>query len=180
MASVWRETQKTDLSIDETLAAVLDKYKVDFSCLDHETKKKGRQAIFSSMTWLTLLARPSWDTESSTLTIVLPRKCESIKTSQNIDISKRPFASVLRGFGHLFPLYQTLSPAIESSPSTLLHAPSISFHSLKNIAKVRIQWTSALSCHLMFHPRSRSLLMFAFPTFCVLSLKSTCASSFER
>lgn len=180
VASVWRENQTPDPSIDETLAAVANKYNADLSRLDSDTKKEGRRAVFGSLIWLTLLAKPSWATETNTLAIVLPSNPKNVKTSQSIEMSKRPFASVLRGFGHLLPPCQTLSSNIDNSPSLSLHASSISYHSLKNVAKVRIQWTSALSCHLMFYPSSRSLLMFAFPTLCALSLRSAGDSAFER
>lgn len=50
VASVWRETERSDLSIDETLAAVLVRYQADHEHINHETKNTGRQAIFSTIT----------------------------------------------------------------------------------------------------------------------------------
>ena len=114
----------------------------------------------------------------SSLLIEMPIRRDDIKTTQNIDISKRPLASLLRGFGHLLPTHE-LAADLDERSSALLHAPSISYYSLKTVGKIRIVWTSALACHLMFQPRDRSLLLFAFPTFCALSLKTPAQSSFE-
>lgn len=91
--------------------------------------------------------------------------------TQGFDDKDQPISHLLRKFGDFIPEFkgEALRSAYDWGPSQqnehIEHA-HVRFHTLMNVAKVRIEWVDTLSLHFEFDSRNRTLRLFRFPSFC--------------
>lgn len=112
--------------------------------------------------WLTSLVKPARNIAWGNFSISIPAKQPGLITSQSLDNGRLPIAGLLRGFGNLLPI---LEPNVASSQqSDVLHVSTLNFHSVKSFGKINVEWVDTWSAHLDFHPLTRTLLLFRFPT----------------
>lgn len=159
------ETIKSHPLGDPSLNAILDgtlaKYGIKLSA--SKTRTSGQHMIFIIVGWLTMLFRPLGPASTdSNFRLLLLDKQSHFKASQGIETSRRPIAGLLRGLGSLLPNVETGRP-------DQIHVSRLNVWTLKTIGKINIQWVDTLSAHLDFHPASKTLLLFRFPTFCAVN-----------
>jgi hypothetical protein len=132
-----------------------------------EARIAGQHAIFCFLGWTTMLFRPSRPPlGNNKFCLSVLDEQTTIKSCQSIESAKRPIAGFLRGLGPLLPPF-------DSSQYGQIHSSTINYYALSTIGKVNIKWVDTLSAHLEFHPLTRTLLVFRFPTFCALNCQGT-------
>ena len=174
VGAVLRDASQDGVSIDETIRLILERLHFSEDILDNETMAYARQAVFCGVAWLTMIFQPSLNArENRNLSINLPLSFEGLRSDQSIENARRPIVSLFRGFGDFLPSTERMSSELDALSSNLLYASNLNFESLKTVGKIRIEWTNALGCHLMFEPLSRTLLLYSFPTLCALGCLDT-------
>lgn len=182
VAASCKSTRKEGLSIDELLQSVLASTEISREDISNQLTISNRQAIFTVVSWLTMLVQPSSNVFGGRLHIIVDKKLEALQESQSQDRSPTPIFSLFRGFGCLVPSEARESNRHREAPSNVLDVSSLNYFCLKTIGKVNIKWTHTLDSHLMFHQRTRTLSLFGFPTFCALNIiaESNGGSFFDR
>jgi hypothetical protein len=155
-------------SLDEILEILLAKYNLSLKTLGDSAGKDARRIAFYTLLTLTTFIKPTLSITESDFTIEIPQKTAGFRDCQSIDCARRPIANLLRGYGHLLPSFEHVTREIENSESTFIRVSSLNYASLKMMAKVNIEWTPVLTCHLVFRPMSRTLMLYKFPTFCAI------------
>lgn len=160
-------------SIDEVVNAVRNQGRcLETTPLSTDEVLRNRKAIFYAISWLTMLMHAACKEEEEQFRIAASDDAEDSCRAQNIDMARRPIAALLRSFSStsLMP-----GPNVDFTASNLyrsgdlIYVSSIHYVSLRNIAKIRIQWTQSLAEHLHYLPSTRTLLVFRYPTFCALA-----------
>lgn len=167
LAEILREDQRQDKTIHNLLTKLLQRYGVEEKTLVDDDRIAGWQAIFLVLCWLTMAIQPGAHAEAESFSIPLPSCCISIQKPQRVDAARRSIIGLFRGFGQLLPEFD--GPTAKQS-STLLYVSSLNFKALRLFGRVRIDWTNALSAHLQFHPSTRTLHVFRFPSVCAMIL----------
>lgn len=170
VALILKDNSQDLQSIDDILQVILAPHNREVRDLDLQVKNRCRQAIFKTISWLTMVFTASREMAAGKFQIDLPPRCESIRHEQNMDNAVRPINRLVRGFGaSLLPSAEQAFPALEHSSGELIYASSMNIYSLRMIDKIRIHWTSSMGCHLMFNPLTRTLILYRFPTFCAMT-----------
>lgn len=163
IAAIFNDTNDDDASLSDHLDTLLSKHGITKStAISNDT---GIRLIFAAFCWLTCLLTPS-QIQSDALCIVILPKQSGLRARQMIDNAHRPIAGLLRGFGNILPPVESKND--QTHQSELLHTSVLNFYSLKTVGKINIQWVDILSAHLEFHPLSRTLMLYRFPTMCAL------------
>lgn len=178
---------KEELSIDNIIQLWANKRKRDLEIdqLDIETTHSYRYAAFCVLAWITLLVPVHPHSKADCFKATFPEGCTQFLSEQRLNSSSRPTSALIRGFCQT-DLLPGLEPAIvEGSPRhpefDLIYVSSINYGMLHEFGKVTIEWTSTLSCHLIFNESTRTLYLFSLPTFCALGyLEGGSGGVFDR
>ena len=168
VAEICKDDQREDKSIHNILQRLLEAHGAAEHAISDENKMACWQSIFLILCWVTLIFQPSSTCETRGFPVPLPSCCIGKQTSQRVEAARRPITRVLRGFGDLLP---ELEQAADTQRTSLLYASSLNFHALRLFGRVTIQWTNAMSAHLRFHPATRTLHVFRFPSVCAMFLE---------
>ncbi|KAF2722642.1 hypothetical protein K431DRAFT_266215 [Polychaeton citri CBS 116435] len=125
-------------------------------------------AIFATLCWSSMIFRPdlAWD-------LALEAPCLAVHQSQTnrsslkMTFVERPIPVVFRNFQKALD-HRRLPRKPTRDDGTTLFVSSFNYHSLRTIGKVRLIWIDNLSGHLTFEPKTRTLHVFRFPSFCAL------------
>ena len=144
------------------------------------------QMVFTLIGWMTMLYDPRTyplgkNLQLRCLDLALQKGRRSrgtvcIRLSQDISEAAEEFHRMLGQFGNLIPEPCTSSSRDRNQSlagdDSSLAVPYICLHSLKKVAKIRIEWVNTLSLHMQLDPRKRILCLYRFPSFCRLLLRN--------
>ncbi|KAI1313743.1 hypothetical protein F5Y03DRAFT_390044 [Xylaria venustula] len=127
-------------------------------------------AVFAVLCWGSMLLQPRLPRDviaaAPSLKIQqLPADHQGLK----MDFVHRPVPAIFRNFQKALAR-RRFGGSHMINESTALFVSTINYHSLRTIGKVRLQWVENLSSHLEFNPRTRTLSVFRFPSFCALAI----------
>ena len=130
-------------------------------------------AAFAVLCWSSMTLKPKLPASLDSSTAGLFACQQSYEESLNLkpDEVRRPIVAAFRIF-HRSQRGRRWRQAIcdrNVGQSSVLHVSTLNFQSLQTIGKIRLSWVSDLSSHLDFEPRTRTLSVFRFPTFCALT-----------
>jgi hypothetical protein len=142
----------------------------------------GVQLVFQCVGWLTALFNPSPDPSNTHLYL---RKMDSVSRRRrlvrktvirqsrvNIGDGNRPLQQLLDRFGSLLPQPECVrrseaAGGLECGSECLI-ASYISFHSLRQVLGVKLEWVDVLNQHLEFDQGRGVLRVFRLPSICRL------------
>ncbi|KAI0545210.1 hypothetical protein F4679DRAFT_562061 [Xylaria curta] len=142
---------------------------------------EARRAIFAVLCWTSatlvpILSRPSNPVSPESLTPALPKTW--VQDSNHVlsrSDYKRPAAKVFRGFriNWADPITGMAGATFDSAFGDALFETSITYVSLYRIGHVKLKLVDTITDHLHFNRQARTLALFRFPTFCVMSILRT-------
>jgi hypothetical protein len=178
VANVLRTSGKDGASISEVFDNVLEEFGIDpdSDAISSNVRHAGHEFVFAIIGWLTMLYKPVKPKPNDPgFYLHVDEKQVGVKAHLANEVAKRPIAGLLRALGNILPhVDQGLGQGtshVHDQRSVLIQISALNFYALKTIAKINIQWVDCLSAHLEFHPLSRTLLLFRFPSFCALNCK---------
>jgi hypothetical protein len=142
----------------------------------------GVQLVFQCVGWLTALFDPSPDLSKTHLYLRkmdcgsrrrrLVRKTVIRQFCVNIGDGNRPLPQLLDRFGSLLPRPECVrrseaAGGLECGSECLI-ASYISFHSLRQVLGIKLEWVDVLNQHLEFDQSSGVLRVFRLPSICRL------------
>lgn len=170
-----RLKKRTSLSIDKLITELQNNDIIAAFGDDIVRQNKARKALFTIIGWLTLLYVPVF-ADSDTINISSEDTASRCVHSQPLDICRRPFPELLRGFGGILPdrtdpswASLTGEEGKQEATEDKLHVSLLNVSTLKRIGKIEIIWIKCPGAHLEFDPKERRLKMFAFPSYCKIN-----------
>ncbi|KLU89787.1 hypothetical protein MAPG_08756 [Magnaporthiopsis poae ATCC 64411] len=154
-----RSDNDPDLSVDDVARAVLGGEPTT-----SEAWNRARQAVFCCIGFVSFLYMPKLDSPSDILEIDTTATPKVQNPSVQIWHAKTPIDAVMRRFEELFP-----SP----TPDGTLYSSRLSFYSLHRVSGIKIRWVETLNSHLLLDASQRELLLFRFPSACLLYSRRT-------
>ncbi|KIV90278.1 hypothetical protein, variant [Exophiala mesophila] len=154
--------------------------RADGHFLTDDEQNAARQMVWHLVGILTMLYDPMRSTNCRELKVHQPlsslrgrgrhRKRVLSTFSQSIAKSEEQFHSLLGHFGELLPEAEDMSSnaPLAGSTDNHLNIAYVSFHGLKNVAKLNIEWVNVMNLHLQLDQRKRILRLYRFPAFCRL------------
>lgn len=180
VAQSFLADRRREISIDEILTELCDENGSDFEDWEQEQLHYSRQAIFNSISWLTMLFQIPSRPVPDRFQIEVPAKVTGVRVQQDISEACLPLVRVIRGFGPLLPTSSEIDSTVNSHSPAFLHTTCLSIESLVRISRITIVWTDSFTNHLLFDPLSRVLSLYRHPSICALnSIQSGKKSTFE-
>ena len=180
--AAFMKIRSTGQTIDDILQSWITKHnsEVDLCKMEPELMEACRQAAFYVLCWTSLLIRPSSSTRRQCFDVVFPPEVIAMPSSQSMDNSAILTSALIRGFCHmeLIPGLEDNYRSEEHPNADLIYVSSMNYYMLHELGRVTIEWTTLLSCHLMFIESTRTLYLFCLPTtlaLCCLGNGSGCA-----
>jgi hypothetical protein len=169
VSGIIKSSPDSDCTVLDILQRWLHHHGKDYEQLDAASWADCQSAIFCILTWTTLMIDGDVSPIHSGFQISFPPGYLRAPARQPQDAAARPIASFLRAFGQgpQFPFID--HDAAYSQPSLdLIQITCVNFAMLREFGKVSIEWTTTMTCHLLFSTLTRTLLLFRLPTFCAL------------
>jgi hypothetical protein len=164
-----------DSSIDDTLRLwVRDSVNGDPQSSTVEWRA-WRQALFCVLASVTLLAEVSEKPRDDCFEVQFPDSDENdndSRTVQRLDSARRPVSAMMRWFCKTkFKFHSGTARLLGEGDvrQDLISVSAVSYAMLHEFGKISIEWTTLISCHLLFVPSTRTLYLFRLPTFCALA-----------
>ncbi|KAJ6060887.1 hypothetical protein N7444_002741 [Penicillium canescens] len=172
-------TANTQLSPDDIVQTLVQRGNIDpnsWSTLQNNV----RQLVFAVVGLISLVYIADIPPHSLTATFELDKgeTTTAFRTSQPIQMSERPIAEILRGFG-VAPFFgegnlkDPHSVARHPSESSrILRVANLNAFTLQKIGGLQIHWVYCLSAHLQLDLVNRRLNLFRLPSFCKWNLSA--------
>lgn len=153
-------------SIEEVWKSVGAETKSGVSATSADVPHECSIAVFAVLCWGSMMLQPQLRFAAVPCFAIhqLPADHQGLK----IDFVHRPIPAIFRNFQKAL-VRQQFTKKPTAGESTIIFISTINYHSLRTIGKVRIKWVNNLRCHLIFDPRTRTLSVFQFPSFCALT-----------
>lgn len=136
------------------------------------------QLVFMAFGWLTMLydpySMPSVDKLQISEHARLSQQASRLKTEalhtfeQDFNQVQQPLINLFYGFGEILPPFDSRTPSRLVNHSEYLILSYLSYCTLTEVAKIKIQWVESLNLHLEFDEGARVLKLFRYPSFCRL------------
>ena len=126
------------------------------------------QIIFRILGWMTGTVQLEYtmiEYYEDTFPMPLPMCCFGTQRHHTVDAARRPLHDFLE-FGQLLP-ERMHAAAYQDS---LIYVLNLSYNALGTFGKITIDWCDTLSSHFCFHPSSRFLYVFRYPSICEMYL----------
>lgn len=97
-----------------------------------------------------------------------------VSCCENLENNVQPLYTLLGSFGKIIPernregLLQDAASIMLGRQDGWIEVSLVCFHTLHNVATVKIEWVDCLSLHLEFDSRARTLKLFRYPSVCFL------------
>jgi hypothetical protein len=168
VAALIRHNRGPQLSVDDIAKTLLEQAGLPGPAVESNTtaRRALQKLVFASIGFLTCLYLPATTSPDDVLVIegVSPRRVPA--TSIKCNAVLRLIPGMLRSFGEVFP-----APSTDSSldlEGGTLYTSRLSFFSLHRLSGCRIKWVDTLGSHLDFDPITKELVLFRFPSVCLL------------
>ncbi|KAL2265386.1 hypothetical protein VTJ83DRAFT_6486 [Remersonia thermophila] len=172
--------------MEELKSAICEEHEISLATLVRVLQGKGyledvqdarpfqAQLVLVLLGWLTMLYSPALPPREGYLE--LDRGGLNVSSATwvvgAIPLSRgSSLAGILRNFGTYggpIPGTRSLRPQNQASSPRSLESANISFHTLRNVAGIRILWTSSSCEHLELDLRDNVLKLFRHPLFCAI------------
>ena len=129
-------------------------------------------ATFAVLCWSSMTLKPLLPISDSSANALETRRASHPESmGLKPDTLRRPITAAFRNFQRSMCGRRWRQPicVVAAEHSSVLHASTLNFQSLQTIGKIRLSWVGDLSSHLDYEPRTRTLSVFQFPTFCALT-----------
>ncbi|KAL9104086.1 MAG: hypothetical protein Q9163_000938 [Psora crenata] len=129
-------------------------------------------ATFAVLCWSSMTLKPMLPTSDASANALEARRTSDRESmSLKPDAVRRPICAAFRSFQRNMCGRRWRQPIcdVAAEHSSVLHVSTLNFQSLQTIGKIRLSWVGDLSSHLDYEPRTRTLSVFQFPTFCALT-----------
>ncbi|KAK2875215.1 hypothetical protein FQN49_001685 [Arthroderma sp. PD_2] len=140
--------------------------------------------IFAVLGWRSMLYQASFNT-CSIKEFAVHRDSDQPHSGLVFDtyrvpahLSNRPLWVLLKAFGNLLPARDPTAPQLASENGKLvsswmpLYPMETNAYLLNALLRVRIRWVDSLALHLDYDKSTRTLSLFAYPSFCLEMLSS--------
>lgn len=146
-----------------------------------------RHLVFAALGWATMLYTPVPNSSNQHLCMDSPiftGRDLSSRRCQNINIAGRPVAAMLRAFALGNANRRTISdtsllPSQEENAGRI-QTSNLQCYCLLYICGISVQWIDNLDNHLCFDQSTRVLMLFRFPSFCLVQLQNSGDIILER
>ncbi|KAK8108994.1 hypothetical protein PG984_014795 [Apiospora sp. TS-2023a] len=190
----FQSSSDPDPSVDRIYRAITEELK--FKPTDDE-KSHVLQAIFAVLCWASATLKPIVGSRanehgrtslrsdalgeedfsvSSELPTLYAENCSRVYATSNI---RRPvslmfhmYRSRAQGLDRQQYPGESASIGVDNNQAVpgledMLYEPSLTYHSLSTIGRVKIKWVDTLTAHLSFQRATRTLSVYRYPSFCV-------------
>lgn len=143
-----------------------------------------RTLVFAVLGWRSMLYKPALNTCSFDQLEIIheERDIESGLVYDNYrlpaHLSDRPLSILLKAFGNLLPARSVAATGAAAETSKMvaswmaLWPQEINAYLLQVLLRVRFRWVDSLALHLDYDKSTRTLSLFAFPSFCASMLEN--------
>ena len=172
IVEILREHLSNDrLSIDDVVSHLLTLYDLD-DIKRENLRHRCRHLVFVTIGFSTMLLKPIQTFPLTDFHVSRANHHSRKPRTVGVDISRRPIAAVLNGFGvHQGTSNELTLRLSESSNAPGLHtdavtSANVALSAIKALGKVSLDWVDSIEGHLEFDADRRVLSLFRFPSFC--------------